>query len=41
MDVKIAFLNGYLEDHISIEQPEGYADKEQPDLVRNFVLLYL
>ena len=33
MDVKTAYLNGDLEREIYMEQPEGYVDKDQTDLV--------
>ncbi len=33
MDAKTAFLNGELENGIFIEQPEGFADKEKPEMV--------
>ena len=33
MDVKIAFLNSDLENDIYKRQPEGYVDKDHPDLV--------
>ena len=33
MDVKTAYLNGNLEHEIYMEQPEGYVDKNQADLV--------
>ena len=33
MDVKTADLNGDLKHEIYMEQPEGYADKDQTDLV--------
>ncbi|POM64435.1 LOW QUALITY PROTEIN: Polyprotein [Phytophthora palmivora] len=33
MDVKIAFLNGSLDVAIFMEQPEGFASKDHPDLV--------
>uniref|UniRef100_A0A1J3IJ96 Retrovirus-related Pol polyprotein from transposon TNT 1-94 n=1 Tax=Noccaea caerulescens TaxID=107243 RepID=A0A1J3IJ96_NOCCA len=33
MDVKTAFLHGYLDETIYMEQPEGYVDKKHPDKV--------
>eukprot|EP00794_Sanderia_malayensis_P014955 gene14955-biopygen12465 len=33
MDVKTAFLNGYLTNDIYMKQPEGYEDEENPHLV--------
>ena len=33
MDVKTAFLHGNIEEHIVMEQPEGFVDKDQPDKV--------
>ena len=33
MDVKTAFLHGYLDEVIYMEQPEGYVDKKHPEKV--------
>ncbi|KAL0793897.1 hypothetical protein Bca101_065274 [Brassica carinata] len=33
MDVKTAFLHGFLDEDIYMEQPEGYVDKKYPDKV--------
>ncbi|KAG7533237.1 Reverse transcriptase RNA-dependent DNA polymerase [Arabidopsis thaliana x Arabidopsis arenosa] len=33
MDVKTAFLHGYLDEVIYMEQPEGYVDQDYPDKV--------
>jgi hypothetical protein len=35
MDVKSAFLNGYLSEEIYMEQPEGFKLSDNPDLVCN------
>ena len=33
MDVKAAFLNSDLDNNIYMQQPEGYIDKDHPELV--------
>jgi len=33
MDVKTAFLNGYLDTEIYMKQPPGYADEKRPNYV--------
>ena len=33
MDVKSSFLNGILEEKVYIEQPEGFVDKNNKDMV--------
>ena len=33
LDVKSAFLNGYLKEEIFVEQPEGFAVKDKEDKV--------
>ena len=33
MDVKTAFLHGFLDEVIYMEQPEGYVDPKHPDKV--------
>ena len=31
MDIKSAFLNGYINEEVYIEQPPGFEDEEKPD----------
>jgi len=33
MDVKSAFLNGFIEDEVHIEQPPGFVDPTHPDFI--------
>ena len=41
MDVKFAFLNGILEEEVYIEQPEGFVDKDNKNMVcRLYKALY-
>ena len=35
MDVKSAFLNGMLQEEVSIKQPKGFVDPYKPDDVYN------
>ena len=32
MDVKSAFLNGYIDEEVYVEQPPGFVDPTHPDL---------
>jgi Reverse transcriptase (RNA-dependent DNA polymerase) len=33
MDIKIAFLNGYLEDEVYMTQPEGFVDPKNAEKI--------
>ena len=33
MDVKSAFLNGFIEEKVYVEQPSGFVDPTYPDFV--------
>ena len=40
MDVKIAFLNGYLDEEVYMDQPKGFENKDYPNLYRLKKALY-
>ncbi len=41
MEVKTAFLNGYLDQDVYMEQPEGCVDPKKPDFFVNFRKHYM
>ena len=41
MDVKSAFLNGFIEEEVYVEQPPGFVDPTHPDLCLNLIKLFM
>ena len=40
MDIKSAFLNGYIDEEVYVEQPPGFEDDKKPDHVYKLKALY-
>ena len=41
MDVKSAFLIGFIKEEVYVEQPPGFIDPTRPDLCTNLIKLYM